>query len=60
MIAKNNAQLKSWIKNMSAKVEINENIILQNYILERLLDSGKLQMTIPDKPKTKNQKYTSK
>ena len=38
MIAKNRAQLKSWIKNMSAKVEVNENIILQNYMLERLLE----------------------
>ena len=35
MIAKNRAQLKAWIKNMSAKVEVNENIILQNYMLER-------------------------
>ena len=25
-----------------------------------LLDSGKLQMTIPDKPNTKNQKYIAK
>ena len=38
MIAKNRAQLKSWIKNMSTKVEVNENIILQNYMLERLLE----------------------
>ncbi|WP_286315160.1 nucleotidyl transferase AbiEii/AbiGii toxin family protein [Romboutsia ilealis] len=38
MIAKNRAQLKSWIKNMSAKVDVNENIILQNYMLERLLE----------------------
>ena len=36
MIAKNRAQLKAWIKNMSAKVDVNENIILQNYMLERL------------------------
>ena len=28
MIAKNRAQLKAWIKNMSAKVDVNENIIL--------------------------------
>ncbi len=38
MITKNRAQLKSWIKNMSAKVDVNENIILQNYMLERLLE----------------------
>lgn len=38
MIAKNRAQLKAWIKNMSKKVEVNENIILQNYMLERLLE----------------------
>lgn len=37
MIAKNRAQLKAWIKNMSSKVDVNENIILQNYMLERLL-----------------------
>ena len=28
MIAKNRAQLKAWIKNMSSKVNVNENIIL--------------------------------
>ena len=38
MIAKNRAQLKAWVKNMSTKVDINENIILQNYMLERLLE----------------------
>lgn len=38
MIAKNRAQLKAWIKNMSEKIEVNENIILQNYMLERLLE----------------------
>lgn len=38
MIAKNRAQLKAWIKNMSTKVNVNENIILQNYMLERLLE----------------------
>ena len=36
MIAKNRVQLKAWIKNMSAKVDVNENIILQNYMLEKL------------------------
>lgn len=38
MIARNGTQLKAWIKNMSAKVNVNENIILQNYMLERLLE----------------------
>ena len=38
MIAKNRVQLKAWIKNMLAKVDVNENIILQNYMLERLLE----------------------
>ncbi len=38
MIAKNREQLKAWIRNLSAKVEVNENIILQNYMLERLLE----------------------
>ena len=38
MIAENRAQLKAWIKNMSLKVDVNENIILQNYMLERLLE----------------------
>lgn len=38
MIVKNRAQLKAWIKTMSTKVNVNENIILQNYMLERLLE----------------------
>ena len=38
MIVRNGEQLKAWIKNMSSKVDINENIILQNYMLERLLE----------------------
>ena len=38
MIAKNRAQLKAWIKNMSSNIDVNENIILQNYMLERLLE----------------------
>jgi len=38
VIVKNRAQLKAWIKTMSTKVNVNENIILQNYILERLLE----------------------
>ena len=38
MIAKNREQLKAWTKNMSARVAVNENSILQNYMLERLLE----------------------
>jgi len=38
MILKNRAQLKSWIKKLSKDVNIVENIILQNYMLERLLE----------------------
>ena len=38
MIARNRTQLKAWIKNMSEKINVNENIILQNYMLERLLE----------------------
>ena len=37
MIAKNRAQLKAWIKNMSAKVDVNENIIAP--VKERLCDT---------------------
>lgn len=38
MIIRNGEQLKAWIKNMSSRVDVNENIILQNYMLERLLE----------------------
>lgn len=38
MIVKNRAQLKSQIKKLSKDVNIVENIILQNYMLERLLE----------------------
>ena len=38
MIAKNREQLKAWIRNLSSKINIKENIILQNYMLERLLE----------------------
>ena len=38
MIARNREQLKAWIRNLSSKIDINENIILQNYMLERLLE----------------------
>lgn len=38
MIAKNPRQLKDWIKNLSKKINVENNIILQNYMLERLLE----------------------
>ncbi len=38
MIAKNPAQLKAWIRNLSKDTNVNANIILQNYMLERLLE----------------------
>jgi len=38
VILKNKAQLKAWIKKLSKEVNIVENIILQNYMLERLLE----------------------
>lgn len=31
-------QLKDWIKNLSKEKDISANIILQNYMLERLLE----------------------
>lgn len=38
MIVKNTRQLKDWIKNLSKKINVDGNIILQNYMLERLLE----------------------
>ncbi len=38
MIAKNRAQLKSWIAKLSSETGIKNNVILQNYMLERLLE----------------------
>lgn len=38
MIAKTPTQLKSWIKNFSKEKDISANIIMQNYMLERLLE----------------------
>lgn len=38
MIAKNASQLKAWIKNKAQKTNITSNIILQNFMLERLLE----------------------
>ena len=31
-------QLKAWIKNLSKEKDISANIIMQNYMLERLLE----------------------
>jgi len=38
MLANTPMQLKAWIRNMSAKTNVNANIIMQNYMLERLLE----------------------
>ena len=38
MIAKTPTQLKSWIKNLSEKTNVTANVIMQNYMLERLLE----------------------
>lgn len=38
MIAKTPTQLKAWIRNLSAKTNVNANVIMQNYMLERLLE----------------------
>lgn len=38
MIAKTPAQLKVWIKKLSEKTSVSANIIIQNYMLERLLE----------------------
>ena len=41
-------------------IGINSGSYFREYILKPLLDSGKLSMTIPDKPNSKFQKYVSK
>ena len=38
MIAKTPTQLKAWIKNLAEKTNVSANIIMQNYMLERLLE----------------------
>lgn len=38
MIAKSPAQLKAWIKKLSEKTNVTANVIMQNYMLERLLE----------------------
>ena len=38
MIAKTPMQLKAWIKNLEKEKDVNANIIMQNYMLERLLE----------------------
>lgn len=38
MIAKTPTQLKAWIKNLSEKTNVAANVIMQNYMLERLLE----------------------
>ena len=38
MIAKTPIQLKAWIKNLEKEKDVTANIIMQNYMLERLLE----------------------
>ena len=38
MIAKTPTQLKAWIKNLEKEKDVTANIIMQNYMLERLLE----------------------
>lgn len=38
MIARNPKQLKDWIKKLSQEKDVNANVIMQNYMLERLLE----------------------
>lgn len=38
MTAKTPNQLKAWIKNLSEKTNVTANVIMQNYMLERLLE----------------------
>jgi transcription initiation factor TFIIIB Brf1 subunit/transcription initiation factor TFIIB len=38
MIPKTPTQLKDWIKNLSKEKDVSANIIMQNYMLERLLE----------------------
>lgn len=38
MIARTPMQLKAWIRNKSKETNVTANIILQNYMLERLLE----------------------
>lgn len=38
MIPKTPRQLKDWIKNISKEKDVSTNIIMQNYMLERLLE----------------------
>ena len=45
---------------IQAHVGISHREYFRSSILKPLLDSGKLKMTLPDKPKSKNQKYIAK
>lgn len=38
MTPSSTTQLKDWIKNLSKEKDISANIIMQNYMLERLLE----------------------
>ena len=62
MVKKSNKVIDSFSSGLSKKV----NLINKQYSkmveekIQPLVDAGKLTLTIPDKPKSKNQKYYSK
>jgi len=41
-------------------VGVNDRSYFQKQYLRPLLDGGKIEMTIPDKPRSKHQKYRTK
>ena len=44
---------------MQAYIDVSSRSHFSKYYLKPLLSSGKLEMMFPDKPKSKNQKYTT-
>ena len=44
---------------MQAYIDVSSRSHFSKYYLKPLLSSGKLKMMFPDKPKSKNQKYTT-
>ncbi len=60
------SNILAFCKTPKSAVEIKERFSVSNVItlkrkfLNPLLESGKLEMTLPDKPRSKNQKYLAK